>query len=260
LAIIWAAGAAVLMIAGAGVRNLVALTQRRMQFAYAVTHELRTPLTTFRLYSDMLSAGLVPHESQQEYLDTLNRESVRLSKLVEEVLEYARLENQNVRLNVTNTDAPSLLRVVSEPLDRLCAQNGVDGRTFNNIPNGQVIRTDVNLVSQIAGVLVNNACRHARDASRPTVVMTLGGEADRVYLDVIDSGPGIDRSDARKIFRPFRRGRDADRSARGGIGLGLALARNWATLLGGRLDLIARHHAQYNGAHFRLTIPSHQPA
>ena len=57
-----------------------------------------------------------------------------------------------------------------------------------------------------------------------------------------------------------RRGRDADRSARGGVGLGLALARNWADLLGGRLDLIARHHPQYHGAHFRLTLPAHPTA
>ena len=79
----WAAAAVVLIVAGWGLRNLVALTERRTQFAYTVTHELRTPLTTFRLYTDMLSAGLVPEKSKQEYLDTLNRESIRLSNLVE---------------------------------------------------------------------------------------------------------------------------------------------------------------------------------
>lgn len=252
----WGAAAAVLVIAGLGVRNLVALTERRMQFAYAVTHELRTPLTTFRLYSDMLSAGLVPESAKQEYLDTLNRESVRLSRLVEEILEYARLENQKVRLHVTQTDAPGLLRVLSETLEKLCRHNGIEGQAANLVPNGKVIRTDLNVVNQIAGVLVNNACRHARSATNPLVRVELGGENGRLFVDVIDTGPGVDRSDSRVIFKPFRRGRDADRAARGGIGLGLALARNWAKLLGGRLDLIARHHPKYKGAHFRLTIPS----
>jgi signal transduction histidine kinase len=256
LLISWLAALAVLLVAGWGVMNLVALTERRMQFAYAVTHELRTPLTTFRLYSDMLSAGLVPEDRKQEYLDTLNRESARLSTMVESVLEYARLENRQARLHLQETDGTSLLHTVGETLDKRCAENGIEGRKVNEIRNGLKIRTDVDLVSQITGVLINNACRHARSAKAPAVLLRLGGENGRVTLDVVDSGPGVDRADSRRIFKPFRRGRDADKTARGGIGLGLALARNWASLLGGRLDLVHRHDPELGGAHFRLSIPS----
>lgn len=252
----WLGTIAVLMIAGWGVMNLVALTERRMQFAYAVTHELRTPLTTFRLYSDMLSAGLVPEDRKQEYLDTLNRESARLSTMVESVLEYARLENRHARLHLRDTDGTSLLHTVGETLDKRCAENGIEGRKVNEIKNGLRIRTDVDLVSQITGVLINNACRHARSGKAPAVMLKLGGENGKVTVDVVDSGPGVDRADSRRIFKPFRRGRDADKAARGGIGLGLALARNWATLLGGRLDLVYRHDPELGGARFRLTIPS----
>ncbi len=258
LLISWTAALAVLITAGWGVRNLVALTERRLQFAYAVTHELRTPLTTFRLYSDMLSAGLVPDGSKQEYLDTLNRESQRLTTLVESVLEYARLENHKVRLNVTRTDAASLLRVVGETVHKRCEKNAVEGKTHSTLPDAHPVSTDVSLVSQIAAVLVDNACRHARSSTKPTVNVELGADNGRLHLDVVDSGPGVELSDSRRIFRPFRRGRDADASARGGIGLGLALARNWAALLGGRLDLVARHDSQLGGAHFRLTIPARQ--
>ena len=226
-----------------------------MQFAYAVTHELRTPLTTFRLYSDMLSAGLVPDESKQEYLETLNRESLRLSNLVEGVLEYARLENHKVSLNCVDTDAESLLRVVSEGLRTRCGQCGVETRTQNDIPQELRVRTDVDVVHQIAGVLINNACRHTQGADRPIVLMRLTQEDGKVCLDVIDSGSGIHHRDTRTIFKPFRRGRRTDSVAQGGIGLGLALARSWAALLGGRLDLAARSHREYGGAHFRLTIP-----
>lgn len=252
----WTVAAAALALAGWGLRNLVALTERRMQFAYAVTHELRTPLTTFRLYSDMLSAGLVPEESKPEYFDTLNRESVRLSGLVEGVLEYARLDNHKVQLNPSDTDAPALLAALSEELDKRCTENGVEARTRNQVPNGQGLWTDVDLVSQIAGVLINNACRHARGADKPAVVVELSADNSCLHLDVIDTGPGIDRADARTIFKPFRRGRRAASTAQAGIGLGLALARSWAGLLGGRLDLVARHHAQFGGAHFRLTLPA----
>lgn len=260
LLISWAVALVVLTGAGWGVRSLVVLTERRMQFAYAVTHELRTPLTTFRLYSDMLSAGLVPDTSKQEYLDTLNRESQRLSSLVEAVLEYARLENHKVKLHVTTTDAASLLRVVGETVLKRCTPNAIEAETHNDVPDSHPIHTDVNLVNQIAAVLVDNACRHARGSRSPKVVVQLGGENGRIHLDIVDSGPGIDLADSRTIFKPFRRGRDADAAARGGIGLGLSLARNWAMLLGGRLDLVARHHPQYGGAHFRLSIPTDAPA
>jgi len=253
---IWAAAVIVLAVAGWGVRSLVSLTERRLQFAYAVTHELRTPLTTFRLYTDMLSAGLVPDASRQEYLDTLNKESMRLSTLVEDVLEYARLENHKVRLNPVSTDADSLLRAISGPMQTCCQANGLRSETVNEVPKQQPLRLDVDLVNQITGVLVNNACRHARGSKDPLVLLHLGAENGRLHLDVIDSGPGIDRADMRNIFKPFRRGRDADVKAQGGIGLGLAIARSWAMLLGGRLDLAARHHPKYGGAHFRLTIPS----
>ena len=252
----WAAAAAVLIVAGLGLRNLVALTERRTQFAYTVTHELRTPLTTFRLYTDMLSAGLVPEKSKQEYLDTLNRESIRLSNLVEGVLEYARLENHRVRLNPVDTDGPSLLSLISDTLEKLCADNGIRALTENAVANGQPMRIDVDVVHRIAAVLVNNACRHARAGTDATVLVRLENENGQLHLDVIDSGPGIHRRDQRRIFKPFRRGRGADAAAQGGIGLGLALARGWAKLLGGKLELFSRHHPQYGGAHFRLIIPS----
>jgi signal transduction histidine kinase len=252
----WVAAVMVLAIAGWGVWNLVSLTNRRLRFAYAVTHELRTPLTTFLLYSDMLSAGLVPEESKQEYLDTLNSESQRLSRLVKGVLEYARLENRRARLNPVDTNAPSILKIIAETLRKRCGENGVEAQTKNDVPDGFSVRTDVDLVNQIAGVLLDNAARHARGSANATVLLQLTGGNGHLNLEVIDSGPGVERADARTIFKPFRRGRGADVTAQRGIGLGLALARSWAGLLGGRLDLAARHDPEYGGAHFRLTIPT----
>ena len=72
---------------------MVALSERRGAFVSAVTHELRTPLTTFRMYAEMLAEGMVPSpEARQKYLETLRREADRLAHLVENVLQYARLE------------------------------------------------------------------------------------------------------------------------------------------------------------------------
>jgi len=256
LLITWSAAVAVLAVAGWGLKSLVALTERRLQFAYAVTHELRTPLTTLRLYSDLLAAGMIPETSRQEYLDTLNRESQRLSSLVEGVLEYARLEHHQARLHVKDTDGASLLGAIRETLEARCREAGVEARAESSVPTRRHLVTDIDLVNQITGVLIHNACRHAKTSPRPVVKLLLGGENGKLHVDVIDSGPGVPRIDSRRIFKPFRRGIDADVAARGGIGLGLALARSWAELLGGRLDLVARHDPQLGGAHFRLTIPA----
>ncbi len=256
----WLAAVVVLGMAGWGVRNLVALTERRMQFAYAVTHELRTPLTTFRLYSDMLSSGMVPEESKEQYLTTLNHESERLTSLVESVLEYARLENHKVRLNPTTMTAGALRDRIAETLERRCRDCELEARMVNEVPPELPLRLDADVVSQIAGVLINNSCRHTRGKTPGVVMARMSIEGERLHVDVIDTGPGIDRSDARVIFKPFRRGRQADSVAQGGVGLGLALARNWARLLNGSLELAARRHGELGGAHFRLTVPTSTPA
>ncbi|MCO6437437.1 MAG: HAMP domain-containing histidine kinase [Phycisphaerae bacterium] len=254
----WGAAILVLGIAGWGVRNLLAISERRMQFAYAVTHELRTPLTTFRLYSDMLAAGLVPEESRAQYLDTLARESLRLSGLVQDVLEFARLEHHRVRLHPRSVDADGVLSQVRETLKERCHAFGIEPVAETALRNGRLFFVDADVINRIAAVLISNACRHTRSSAVKKVVIRLHADRDKLHLDVIDSGSGIELGDARSIFKPFRRGRGAEAAAQGGLGLGLALARDWAALLGGRLDLVARHDPEYGGAHFRLSIPANQ--
>jgi len=74
-------------------QQVMSLSERRANFVSAVTHELRTPLTTFRMYSEMLAGDMVPPDKQKQYVGTLQRQANRLSHLVENVLQFARLEN-----------------------------------------------------------------------------------------------------------------------------------------------------------------------
>src|SRR5262249_19089046 len=100
LALAWAAALVALLAVGLGGWSLLDLSERRIRSASAVTHELRTPLTTLRLYLDMLTGGLVKDERQkEEYLHTLFGETERLNRLVGNVLDFSRLENQAPRLN-----------------------------------------------------------------------------------------------------------------------------------------------------------------
>ncbi len=256
IGVVWCAAVAILGGVGLGIRNVLALAERRTQFAYAVTHELRTPLTTLRLYSDMLAGGLVKPADRDRYVQTMNAESERLSDLVDEVLEYARVENHKVTLDVQPVTVAGLLEAVREHCEDRCTKAGKELVLEVNGLAEKTIHTDPQLVRQVVANLVDNACKHSRDAEDPTItVRALQQHGNRVSIDIEDAGHGIDAGQRHLIFKPFRRGRDNDTRRPGGIGLGLALARSWSQLLNGKLELV-NTQAGATGACFRLTIPA----
>src|SRR5207248_2026786 len=110
LTLSWAAALVALLAVGLGGWSLLDLSERRIRFVSAVTHELRTPLTTLRLYLDMLMNGLVRDEKQrEEYIRILHAEADRLTRLVSNVLDYSRLENQRPRLAAEAVPVAELL-------------------------------------------------------------------------------------------------------------------------------------------------------
>ncbi len=248
----WTVAIVILAVVGFGLRAILALAERRTQFAYGVTHELRTPLTTLRLYTDMLAAGLVRDEDQPKYFKTLNTEAERLSDLVNEVLEYARVENRAVKLDMRDITLDSLLENIREHCAARCAESSKELVVESNGLADRVIWTDPQLVRQVASNIIENACKYSRDAVDPTITLrAVHASGGNVGLEIEDKGPGIAPSDRGMIFQPFKRG-DKDSNKPGGIGLGLALARSWAGLLRGNLELVSRTTP---GTCFRLTIP-----
>ncbi|MBN1512765.1 MAG: hypothetical protein JXB13_12185, partial [Phycisphaerae bacterium] len=121
----WGAAMLALVAVGIGIRSLLVMSERRSQFAYAVTHELRTPLTTLCLYTDMLCDGLVPEERRGSYIEALRGESQRLSDLVSGILEYSRVENQTVRLNTRDVRIRELIDDVRQHYDERCRRAGL---------------------------------------------------------------------------------------------------------------------------------------
>ncbi len=254
LALAWTAALVALLAVGLGGWSLIDLSQRRIRFVSAVTHELRTPLTTLQLYLDMLVNGLVRNEKQRgEYLQTLNAEANRLNRLVGNVLDFSRLENQRPRLNRTRVTAADLLAQIETAWQGRCKDADKELVIENALADGAALCTDGQLVQQILGNLLDNACKYSRGASDSHVWLRVGGDGRRVVFEVEDHGPGVPKRERRSIFRAFRRGRNAGVTG-GGVGLGLALARRWAGLLGGELTL--RSASTESGACFRLTLPA----
>src|SRR5262249_35249768 len=117
-----------------------------------------------------------------------------------------------------------------------------------------VLFTDVQLVQQVLGNLIDNACKYSQGAEDRRIWLRARAlDSRRLVLEVEDRGPGVPSGERRSIFRPFRRGRGADVTA-GGVGLGLALAQRWAQLLDGRLTLRPAAEEK-SGACFQLELP-----
>jgi len=218
-----------------------------------VTHELRTPLTTLRLYLDMLLNGMVREEDQRrEYIQTLHAEADRLNRLVGNVLDFSRLEKQRPSLIRTRHPVNDLLVQLAATWERRCHDAGKELVIENTLAADAALWTDGALLQQVLGNLLDNACKYSRGAQDKHLWVRVRSENAKVCFEVEDRGPGVAKRDRHAIFRAFRRGGDADVTA-GGVGLGLALAKRWSNLLGGRLLLLAA--PARSGACFRVELP-----
>ena len=216
--------------------------RRRSDFVAAVSHELKTPLTTIRMYAEMLRDGMVPtSERQREYHATITAESDRLGRLIDNVLELARLE----RGGPTRAQAPvvgEVAPIVREAMEivRPLAEKAGFALELDAAPGLPPARVDRDALVQVVVNLVDNAVKFAAEGER-TIRLELGGTSDgRVELVVRDHGPGVPSGQQAKVFEPFYRGeRELTRKTRG-TGIGLALVRGLVERMGG--EVAARNH------------------
>jgi signal transduction histidine kinase len=257
LSLAWSAALIALLAVGLGGWSLIDLSERRIRFVSAVTHELRTPLTTLRLYLDMLMNGLVRDEKQrEEYIATLHAEAERLNRLVGNVLDFSRLEKQRPKLIYSPVSVADLLAHLQTTWQTRCTTAGKELILDSSLPADAVLHTDAELLQQVLGNLIDNACKYSHSAADRRIWLRARQVHQRLTFEVEDRGPGVPLSERRSIFWAFRRGRNADVTA-GGVGLGLALAKRWARLLGGHLSLAAT--PAEGGACFRLELPLAAP-
>ena len=226
----WAAALIGLAAVGFGGRALVDLSERRIRFVSAVTHELRTPLTSLRLYLDLLTSGMIEDEQKQkEYLNTLANESERLHRLIENVLDFARLERRSVEAHTQPTNVGELLEEVRQTWADRCAADGRELVVISTLPPEQRVTTDPRMVAQVLGNLVDNARKYTRDAADGRIwVWAKPGERGTLLLEVEDRGPGVLGVRAGDDLPPVppRQGRGHHRRRRrAGAGAGEALGR-----------------------------------
>jgi signal transduction histidine kinase len=225
-------------------QRLAEADQLERNFLLTVSHELRTPLTAIRGHVDALREGVAESpEAQAASLDAVGSETARLERLVDDVLDLAKLNAHRFTVLREEVDMGRLVDHVYTTFREEAKRRGIEYRC--DISARPVIVSDGDRVLQIISNLLQNAFRWTPDGGR--VELSLGQENSSVEVAVADSGPGISQEERERIFRPFWT-RDG-----GGTGLGLAISRELALALGGEIGLKS---AVGNGSRFTLQLPT----
>jgi len=237
----------------------VALARLKSDFVSNVSHELRTPLALIRLYAETLELGRIKtHEKAQEYYGIIRKESERLTALINNILDFSRIEAGRKEYEFRTTD---LAELVTNTLDTYRGQIDEQGFTFEKSidPNLPLVRVDREAIARSLVNLVNNALKYSDHEKflRVRLYRTDGV----LKLEVADHGIGIARGEQSKIFEKFYRAGDPLVHNTKGSGLGLSLVRHIAHAHGGEVEV---ESAPGNGSTFTLTLPlapaSDQPA
>jgi len=207
------------------------LARERSQFAAAAAHELRTPLAGLQLYGDMLADGLGNPDKLRDYARRMSEEAARLGHVVSNVLGFSQLERGNLSVEVKTGSLGEALAELAEraqpALDRAGAVLELD------VPPDLSARFDRDALARIVGNLLDNAEKYSRTCDDRTIALAARELDGVVEVVVSDHGPGVPAASRASLFRPFKRGVDADGPA--GLGLGLALSQSLARAMGGDL-------------------------
>lgn len=219
-------------------------SEKKTSFVSNVSHELKTPLTSIRLCAEMLSEGRAKDDAAKErYLGVITKESERLTRLVDNVLDFGRLEQNRRKYDLADVDLRDVVRDAAESQRSRVEAAGME-LAVEVASEPAVRRVDRDAVSQIVVNLVDNAVKYAADGKRLDVKVGSNGA-----VTVVDRGPGVPRRDRERVFERFYRCDDSLAAKSSGSGLGLSIARRLAEGMGGSLVCNAR---EGGGAEFKL--------
>jgi two-component sensor histidine kinase len=232
------------------------LARQQQDFVSAVSHELKTPLTSIRMYGEMLKAGWADEAKRQIYYEYIHSESERLSRLIENVLQLARLTRNTQRFDLKSVAVAELLDLVRSKVATQVERAGFALTVRDDTPEGTAVVVDVDCAAQIFINLVDNAVKFSAAAAEKTVEIAARRNGDgSVLMTVRDHGPGVPKTQMKKIFELFYRPENELTRETVGTGIGLALVRQLAAAMGARVDV----RNCEPGAEFRLVFASEGP-
>ncbi len=237
----------------------IALAAQRSDFVSAVSHELKTPLTSIRMYGEMLRAGWITDETRrQSYYDFIFFESERLSRLIANVLQLARLTNHDAPLPLQEYSLRQLLDLVRSKVSTQ-AEAASFALQIVEPAHAQAVDAytglaDADTFVQIFINLVDNAIKFSANTEPKRIEVGLrlpGGRPPQAVFFVRDYGPGVARDQMQRIFQLFYRGENELTRHTQGTGIGLALVKALAAKMRAKVEV----QNQNPGAEFRLLLP-----
>ena len=237
------------------VRREMALAELKANFVADVSHELKTPLALIRLFAETLEAGRVPtEEKRQEYLSVILRESTRLTNLINNILDFARIEAGRKEYHLEPTDVARVLQETYETYRPQLEHEGFSHAlsAASGLPH---VDADPDAIAQIVVNLLNNAIKYSKEEKE--VVIDLSADTRRgrrgVLISIHDRGIGIKPEDRVRLTEGFFRASDPHVRERGGTGLGLSLVKHIVEMHQGSLDIETR---LVKGSTFRVFLPA----
>lgn len=227
---------------------------QKSNFVSSVSHELRAPLASVRLLADNLEQNRVSGpERRGQTLRLIGRECRRLGALVDNVLDLARMERHQKRIDPEPTDVVALVRETA----RLAGICGEEHRNVVRVEVGEearglVARVDGRALQQTLSNLLDNALKHSPAGGEVLVALSLRNGGREFELSVSDAGPGIPPEQRERVFEPFHRLGSELRRENPGVGIGLAIVRHLVDAHGGRVRVEA---AGKSGARFVIEMP-----
>jgi signal transduction histidine kinase len=231
------------------------LARQQQDFVSAVSHELKTPLTSIRMYGEMLKEGWAEPEKQQQYYEFIHDESERLTRLISNVLQLAKITRNEPQFDLKTVSVGELMNQIESKISNQVQRAGFK-LDFEQEADNLSVRIDDDCFAQIIINLVDNAIKFSRDAEQKRIRLSSKLSSDgSVMFAVRDFGPGVPKDQMKKIFRLFYRSESELTRETVGTGIGLAIVHQLSQAMNGKVDVINTEP----GAEFRVSFPVAAP-
>ena len=230
--------------------RLEELNKLKSYFVSSVSHDLQTPLTSIKMFAELLQTKTnISKNDKQEYLDIIQGESDRLSRLINNVLSFSRIERGTKEYKLAQVNLGSIAKNVLRTMKYQIEQNGFELEI--QLPdNDIIINVDMDSIAEALTNLIDNAIKYSQ--KQKSIALSVFRDEDCAVIQVKDNGIGISEKDQKKIFSAFFRSADKKIQALGGAGLGLTQVSHIAEAHNGRIMVKSKPGS---GSTFSLFLP-----
>lgn len=222
----------------------------KSQFLANMSHEIRTPLTAVLGFAELLEDPEASQRERAQWGQKINSSGTRLLKIIDEILDLSKVEAGKASAEFAEVEVPAIASELEASLGRQAKERGLDFKVSVEGVIPRRIRTDQTRLHQILGNIIGNAIKFT-DRGHVYIVIKMT-TPEKMAFHITDTGIGISKAEAKRLFRPFMQIDSTYTRRHGGVGLGLALSRSLVRLLGGDIELL--HSEPGKGSTFVVTI------